>query len=336
MTKLEASVKACEGDWVSSLRPWCSVLRPALLTSRWQLLAPALLSISLGCTPLAMLPQPATRPLPPPPVLASGSYPQLPGTATELAALLLQLEQTLRGASDPSIVPALGHRQQLLYRRLGRDATLAAQVRALLPPKWQQVLDHHLAARRALQAMNPRGIRPSTLPPWRIVAPAPAKTLLSAYRKAQASTGIPWQVLAAVNLVETGLGRIDGISVAGATGPMQFLPSTWAEPGIGRGNIRDPDDAIQAAARYLVRRGGLKDIRRGLWGYNNSDHYGTAVLQYAALLSDDPRAFTGLYQWQIHLLTTAGDVWLPEGTHNRMRIPVQEHLMRYPWAAPPR
>jgi hypothetical protein len=30
------------------------------------------------------------------------------------------------------------------------------------------------------------------------------------------------------------MGRIDGVSVANAQGPMQFLPSTWAEAGIGR------------------------------------------------------------------------------------------------------
>ena len=63
------------------------------------------------------------------------------------------------------------------------------------------------------------------------------------YRKAEAATGIPWEVLAAVNLVETGMGRIDGISVANAQGPMQFLPSTRAERGIGKGDIRDPHDA---------------------------------------------------------------------------------------------
>ena len=82
---------------------------------------------------------------------------------------------------------------------------------------------------------------------------------------------MPWQVLAAVNLVETGFRRLDGVSVANAQGLMQFLPSTWAEPGNGRGNIRNPDDAIQAAARYLVRRGPRRDLRRGLWGYNNND-----------------------------------------------------------------
>ena len=130
------------------------------------------------------------------------------------------------------------------------------------------------------------------------------------------------------------MGRLDGVSVATAQGPMQFLPSTWAERGIGQGNIRDAHDAIQAAARYLVRRGGLKDIRRGLWGYNNNDNYGTAVLEYAALLKEDPLAFRGLYHWQVHLLTSAGDVWLPVGTENRKRIPVQQHLLHFPWSLP--
>ncbi len=51
---------------------------------------------------------------------------------------------------------------------------------------------------------------------------------------------------------------------------MQFLPSTRAEPGIGQGDIRNPRDAIHAAARSLRRRGGLKDIRRGLWGYTTT------------------------------------------------------------------
>lgn len=87
------------------------------------------------------------------------------------------------------------------------------------------------------------------------------------YYAAAAATGIPWEVLAAVNLVESGMGRIDGVSIADARGPMQFLPTTWAEAGIGKGgDIRNPQDAIHAAARYLVRRGGLKDIRKGLWG----------------------------------------------------------------------
>ncbi|MFN5696533.1 MAG: lytic transglycosylase domain-containing protein, partial [Cyanobacteriota bacterium] len=161
------------------------------------------------------------------------------------------------------------------------------------------------------------------------------ENLLRYYREAAAATGIPWEVLAGVNLVETGMGRIDGISVADARGPMQFLPSTWAEPGIGKGDIRNPHDAIHAAARYLVRRGGLKDIRKGLWGYNNSDHYGEAVLLYASLLKEDPAAYNGLYHWEVHFASDAGDLWLPVGYTQNRPIPVASYLKTAPVSAPP-
>jgi len=174
----------------------------------------------------------------------------------------------------------------------------------------------------------------SRVPSWRIVAPEPAAELLRYYRKAAVATGIDWEVLAAVNLVETGMGRIDGLSVANAQGPMQFLPSTWAERGIGEGDIRDPHDAIQAAARYLVRRGGLKDIRRGLWGYNNSRHYGEAVLQYAQLLKEDPQAFRGLYHWEILIATSAGDLWLPVGYQQARPLAVETYLQQVPVSRP--
>ena len=136
--------------------------------------------------------------------------------------------------------------------------------------------------------------------------------------------------------METGLGRIDGLSVANAQGPMQFLPTTWAESGIGSGSIRDPHDAIQAAARYLVRRGGLRDIRKGLWGYNNSPHYGKAVLHYAQLLKDDPQAFRGLYHWQIHVPTQVGDLWLAEGYNRKTPIAVSAYIQQVPASLPPR
>ena len=203
-----------------------------------------------------------------------------------------------------------------------------------MPQRWRSIAERHLAARREfLQMAGHR--RLSTMPTWRIIPPEPAEQLLAHYRKAAAATGIAWEVLAAVNLVETGMGRIDGVSIANAQGPMQFLPSTWAEPGIGKGNIRNPHDAIQAAARYLVRRGGLRDIRRGLWGYNNSDHYGRAVLLYASLLHDDPRAFTGLYHWEIHLRTVAGDLWLPVGYQAANRQPVADYIRRHPGSLAP-
>ncbi len=232
-------------------------------------------------------------------------YPLVPAEPAELATLLAAVEQALRDpATAAEALPDLGHQQQVIYRVLSTD-----------------------------QPRSHRG--PTMLPAWRIIQPEPAANLLSYYRKAEAATGIEWEVLAAVNLVETGMGRIDGISVANAQGPMQFLPTTWAEPGIGAGNIRDPHDAIQAAARYLVRRGGLQDIRRGLWGYNNSDYYGRAVLLYASLMKEDPAAYTGLYHWEIHFNAAAGDLWLPVGYNQPQRITVEQHLQANPASRSP-
>ena len=104
----------------------------------------------------------------------------------------------------------------------------------------------------------------------------------------------------------------------------------------GGGDIRDARSSIQAAARYLVRRGGLRDIRRGLWGYNNSAEYGRAVLHYAALLQQDPAAFRGLYHWQIHYAAAGGDLWLPLGYSLDRPLPVATFLRRSPASqAPP-
>ncbi len=261
-------------------------------------------------------------------------YPLVPASPAAIASLLGRVEAALRDPTTPAeLLPPLGHQHQVIVRRLSRQVGLAQQVRALLPERWRPVLDRHLTARRAFLAMH-RGDPITRVPPWRIVAPEPAEELLRHYRKAARATGIDWEVLAAVNLVETGMGRIDGLSVANAQGPMQFLPSTWAERGIGEGEIRDPHDAIQAAARYLVRRGGLKDIRRGLWGYNNSRHYGEAVLQYAQLLKEDPLAFRGLYHWEIHIATSAGDLWLPVGYHQTKPLAVGTYLQRVPVSRP--
>ena len=179
-------------------------------------------------------------------------YPIVPAEPAKLTELLVAVERALRDPATPAeALPDLGHQQQVIYRVLSTDQPRANQVVNALPPRWRSVAERHLAARREFVRMS-RGRGPTMLPAWRIIQPEPAKNLLSYYRKAEAATGIEWEVLAAVNLVETGMGRIDGISVANAQGPMQFLPTTWAEPGIGAGNIHDPHDAIQAAARYLV------------------------------------------------------------------------------------
>ena len=269
------------------------------------------------------------------PTSAQRRYPTVPRDPRRTALLLAELEGTLREPStSAAALPELAHRQQVIYRVLSSDSQRSAAVLRHLPARWRSVAERHLAARRAFLAMSKT--KPTQVPAWRIIQPQPLDSLLAHYRKAEAATGIAWEVLAAVNLVETGMGRIDGVSVANAQGPMQFLPTTWAERGIGRGDIRNPHDAIQAAARYLVRRGGLKNIRRGLWGYNNSDHYGDAVLLYASLIREDPRAVVGLYHWEIHYNAQQGDLWLPVGYRQLKPLSVDRYLQLHPGSAPPR
>lgn len=306
-------------------------LSPELGFSRSGSEAPEPVAAPQSSPALALLPTDAALPR----STDGRHYPLVPADVAKLATLLASLEEAIRNPTTPQAdLPRLGHQQQVIYRVLSHRRALADQVRAALPQRWQPVFDHHVEARRAFLAMH-RGQRSLTLPSWRIIAPKPPEQLLAYYREAAAATGIPWEVLAAVNLVETGMGRVDGISVAGAQGPMQFLPTTWAEAGIGKGDIRNPRDAIAAAARYLVRRGGPNNLKKALWGYNNSDHYGRAVLHYAALMKEDPAAFRGLYHWEVHFASGAGDLWLPVGYLQPKPIAVATYLKTHPASAPP-
>ena len=102
--------------------------------------------------------------------------------------------------------------------------------------------------------------------------------------------------LAAVHLVESKFGRVKSDSVAGAKGPMQFLPSTWDIYGRG-GDIHDPHDAILAAANLLDDAGAPADYRRALYAYNPSNLYVDAVQRYARLIKRDAYAVYFLYCW---------------------------------------
>ncbi|HJR23841.1 MAG TPA: hypothetical protein VJ804_00085, partial [Acidimicrobiales bacterium] len=190
---------------------------------------------------------------------------------------------------------------------------------AALPQELHPAVTRHAAARREFRAMHAR--LSGTLPAWRIVPPAPVEELQAIYVEAGATFGVPWQHLAAINLVETGMGRIRGTSTAGAQGPMQFLPATWAAYGAG-GDINDVRDAIFGAARYLAANGGAGDITNALWNYNHSDHYVLGVQLYADLITENPNALRAMHLWGVWYLTTNGDVYLPVGYDAPAPIPV--------------
>jgi membrane-bound lytic murein transglycosylase B len=103
--------------------------------------------------------------------------------------------------------------------------------------------------------------------------------------------GLSWTVLAAIGQIESADGQNMGPSTAGALGPMQFLPSTWALWGIdGFGNtgtpdIMDPFDAVPSAARLLCADGaaaGGQSLRQAIFDYNHADWYVDEVLTLAA------------------------------------------------------
>jgi soluble lytic murein transglycosylase-like protein len=120
---------------------------------------------------------------------------------------------------------------------------------------------------------------------------------------------VRWQMLAAVHYLETKFGRVVSSSWAGAQGPMQFIPSTWAAYGMG-GDVHDPRDAIHGAANYLAANGAPHEPRRALWAYNPVAYYGEAVLRYERIMRRDPRFFYALYTWQVFVRTTRGVVQL--------------------------
>ncbi len=204
-----------------------------------------------------------------------------------------------------------GRRQQRLYRHLARNQDWAESVLADADRPVGRAIELNWTARQELSGLTSSGVLSSNLPAWRIKPPLPPTELLGYYRAAEAATGIGWEYLAAINLVETRMGRIEGLSTAGATGPMQFLPSTWEECCVGDPNV--DRDAILGAATYLVHRGGPGDMARALEGYNNSGYYVRAISAYAEVLKSDPEAFHGYHAWEVLFRSAAGLVRLPVG-----------------------
>ena len=116
---------------------------------------------------------------------------------------------------------------------------------------------------------------------------------LRLYQATAGRYGLDWAILAAVGAIESGHGRNNGASSAGALGPMQFMPATWQQYGVdangdGQRDIRDPEDAIPSAAVLLRAAGAPANYRQALFAYNHADWYVNQVLAQADLYRGSP------------------------------------------------
>jgi soluble lytic murein transglycosylase-like protein len=253
------------------------------------------------------------------------------------AARLIEAALTVitdREATSDEIALA-GHVEQLAVREVSTHPRWTARVLERLPRRFREQTRLNVEARHAFRSMHPTepADLADELPAWRILRPAPASDLKRFYREAERRYGVDWEYLAAINLVETAFGRIRGTSVAGAQGPMQFLPGTWDMYGQG-GDVNDPHDAILAAARLLQANGFGRDKAAALRHYNNSSAYVRGVSLHARVMRQHPRALLGYHAWQVYYLTVRGSVWLEEGYAERRPVPVDDYLEQHPEALP--
>ena len=239
-----------------------------------------------------------------------------PAIAADPVTIAAQVATAERAVRDQGLTGALlawmGHLQQRAYRAVTAQPEWHDAFLAAVPADLRAVATANLDATADLRATVVPG--PDLPSAWRIVAPAPMEDLVRYYREAETDFGVPWSYLAAIHLVETRMGRIRGTSVAGAQGPMQFMPGTWAA--YGQGDVNSDRDAIRAAARYLRANGAPANMPNALFRYNNSQRYVRAVTAYAEVMRADALAYRGYYQWQVYYLTTKGDILLPVGYGN--------------------
>ncbi|MEY2451609.1 MAG: hypothetical protein QOD92_1183 [Acidimicrobiaceae bacterium] len=267
----------------------------------------------------------APAPVQPTPITASLSAE--PATAADQLA---QAEAIIRdpNASEADLANA-SHIQQLAYRRLGRQPELYDMIISRAPAELREAIRLNLDTRNQLASI-PGGPLKDTLPAWRIIEPAPQAELMAHYQEAEAQFGVGWNYLASINLIESALGRIHGLSSAGAQGPMQFMPATWEGYGAG-GDINSPHDSILAAARYLAANGFAEgNVDGSLFNYNHSTSYVNAIKDIADVLALDPQAFAGYYRWEVFYVTTLGDVHLPVGYETPERIPAADYIAAHP------
>jgi membrane-bound lytic murein transglycosylase B len=234
-------------------------------------------------------------------MIALPSHPSpIPRSPPAIVAKLRETEYELGRAIErwdkskppPSDVTMLARYEQRIVRLTATNRALAVKVIRLDPAITDDVVAQHDLSKLTATGPAPRG---------RLIVgrPAAAAALIRWYREAQARFGVHWQLLAAINFVETAFNKVRNASGAGAQGPMQFEPATWKSYGLG-GNINNPRDAILAAANYLAANHSKTDERGAVYHYNPSPIYVDAVIRYTRRISQDPHAFFAYHSWQVY------------------------------------
>ena len=161
------------------------------------------------------------------------------------------------------------------------------------------------AAQNPTLTISPFGPAPIGVPNFVIDSFEIPPFLLPIYQACGTEYGIPWQVLASINKIETAFGTNLNVSSAGAMGWMQFIPSSWEMYGVdangdGRKDPYNPVDAICAAGNYLKAAGAAEDLYDAIFAYNHADWYVQEVLLYAQAYGKLPAdligSLTGLTQ----------------------------------------
>jgi membrane-bound lytic murein transglycosylase B len=233
------------------------------------------------------------------PALAATSPEALSAEISANDAAMREAIDAWRAAGDPPTgsppeeVAAPARYFEEVARMLASHPNLAKATIALLPPALASEVRELTRAARSLRKLS-HGTPPRKL---KTAPPKPLADLIGYYGEARQRYGIGPHYLAAVHLVETKFGKVKSNSVAGARGPMQFIPSTWRIYGMG-GNIKDDHDAILAAANLLRHSGAPRSYSRALYSYNPSRLYVDAVQRYAKLIVRDPYALYFLYCWE--------------------------------------
>lgn len=240
---------------------------------------------SPSTTPTPSTPAPTT-PAPSTPAPAAGT-PATP--VVEVPAVVVQRQQKTtasKNAKNPSLTTTQTKPPGSRPATSAKGPTTASGPNGVAPsPQVIAAQAGALAAELATSAASAQALGFYRIPLF----------LLPIYRAAAIQYGVPWQILAAINEVETDYGSDLSVSTAGAEGWMQFEPSTWLQYGVdaldaGYADPYNPVDAIFAAARYLHAAGASKSLRTAILAYNHSEAYASSVLLRAKLISSYPKS----------------------------------------------